>query len=266
MELEFKVRYGPWALILGGSEGLGAEFARQLAQKGLHLILLARDKDQLEITAEDIRKKEAVSVITWEYDLAQPGLVPFIEKNLEGQEIAMLIYNAAYPLIGDFLEARPEQHRALIQINIQAPQEVTYHFAQQMKAKGRGGIILLSSLAGFYGTAKVSHYAASKAYNLILAEGLWEEMRKEGIDVLALCPGRTRTPGYESSQPKKIGSLQPPLMETSPVVKEALKVLGKKPSIISGPYNRWASAFMRLFLPRKKAVELISKNTREMYD
>jgi len=130
-----------------------------------------------------------------------------------------------------------------------------------MAARGRGGIILMSSLTGSQGTPLVATYAATKAFNLVLAEGLWDELKERGIDVLACRAGATRTPGFEASKPAS-GA---PLMEPGPVVAETLAALGRGPSVVPGALNRIAALLMGHALPRRAAVHVISRMTRRMY-
>lgn len=264
--MDFKKKYGSWALIAGGSEGIGAEFARQLAAKGLNLVLLARDEPILEETARVLVKEFSVVVRTVSLDLAEDNLMDKLQSVTQDAEIGLLVYNAANPLIGDFLAQSWENHQHLLKVNVLVPCLLVHHFGQMMQKRAKGGIILLSSMAGRQGTAKVAHYAASKAYNLIFAEGLWAELSAWGIDVLAVCPGTTRTPGWERSQANLKGLIMPPIQEPKAVVQEALRALGHKPSIIPGFWNRLSAFFLNTFLSRKQAIQIISRNTRRMFE
>ena len=264
--MEFQKKYGPWAFIAGGSEGIGAEFARQLAAQGLNLVLLARDEPILVQAAQQIQQKYQVEVKTLRVDLTQVDLFVQIQPTLDELEIGLLVYNAAAPLIGEFLDYSWEEHQNLLQINVFAPAQLVHYLGQKMKAQKKGGIILLSSMAGRQGTAMIAHYAASKAYNLVLAESLWEELRNCGIDVLGVCPGTTRTPGWERSQARLKGLIVPPIQEPQAVVQAALKALGKKPSLITGFWNRLSAFALKMFFTRKQTIQIISQNTRKMYD
>jgi short-subunit dehydrogenase len=131
-----------------------------------------------------------------------------------------------------------------------------------MAARGRGGVILMSSLAGSQGTAYVATYAATKAFNLVLGEGLWDELREHGVDVLACRAGATRTPAFEGSKPKPGPA---PIMDARPVAIEALDALGKRPSMVPGVMNAAAAFFMQRIMPRKAAVATMGSATRKMY-
>jgi short-subunit dehydrogenase len=134
-----------------------------------------------------------------------------------------------------------------------------------MIQRGRGGIILMSSLSAFHGTTLVAAYAATKAFNLTLGESLWAEFRPSGVDVLVVCPGATRTPGWEQSRPKIEGFLAPPVMEPDAVVSEALEALGRRPLVIAGRANRRLGFFLNRVLSRRSAVELIARSMRRLY-
>jgi short-subunit dehydrogenase len=131
-----------------------------------------------------------------------------------------------------------------------------------MVRRGRGGIVLMSSLAGTQGTAYVATYAATKAFNLVLGEGLWDELRDRGVDVLACRAGATRTPAYVSSNPAPGPA---PVMEARPVAVAALDALGKGPSMVPGVLNGAVAFLMQRLMPRRAAVATMGKATRKMY-
>ncbi len=124
----------------------------------------------------------------------------------------------------------------------------------------------MASLSAFQGHAMVGTYAATKAFDLVLGESLWEELRDHGVDVLTLCPGATRTPGFLSSKPRLGGPFSPRIMAVEETVAEALAHLGKSPTRIAGGMNRLTSAFLHTLLPRRARIRLISRTTRAMYD
>jgi len=257
--------YGPWALIAGASDGLGAEFARQLAHKGLNLILIARRVELLTKFSKELRSRHGIQVRPIVQDLAADDLLANIKKETGDIEIGMLVYNAAHSIIGAFLDQPLENHLATINVNCRAPLLLISELGLKMRARGRGGIILMSSMSGLQGSALVASYAASKAFNLILAESLWEELRSSGVDVLACCAGATRTPAYLATNPENPGILSAPLMDPAAVVKEALDSLGKAPSIVPGRANRVATFLMTRLMPRQLAIKTIAKTLKAMY-
>ena len=134
-----------------------------------------------------------------------------------------------------------------------------------MVAKGKGAIVLMTSLAGFQGSGYLSVYAATKAFNRILAESLWYEWKNSGVDIIACCAGATATPGYVHSQPEKTGSFTPRVLHAEEVPQECFRKLGKQPSCIAGRGNRIASFIMQNVMSRKMAVTIMGDTTRKMY-
>ena len=189
--------YGPWALIAGGSEGVGAEFATQLADEGFDLVLLARKPEPLARTAAACRERGA-EVRTLAVDLTSPTAVPEITAATADLEIGLLVYNAGANSYGHpFTAGDPAGFQGVIDLNITSMLALVHHYAQPMKARGRGGILLVGSLAGYVGASSEAIYAAVKAFGRIFAEGLWVELREHGVDVLELVLGVTRTPAME---------------------------------------------------------------------
>lgn len=260
----FRARFGPWALVAGASEGLGGAFARALAARGVNLILVARRSEILEETGRAIEERYGVQVRKSVLDLAGPDLVPALARDTDDVEVGLVVYNAACSIIGPFFDASIEEHMKEIDVNCRGPLALIHHFGSKMLERERGGVILMSSMAAYQGSALISNYAATKAYNLLLAEGLWDELRARGIDVLACCAGATRTPNYDASMPKT-ESVLAPVLAAEAVVEEALAALGRRPSIIPGRVNRLASLLLHRLLPRRLAITIMGKNTRSMY-
>jgi len=260
----FRSKYGPWAVVAGASVGLGAAFARQLAEKGLNVVLIARRVGPLEERAKALTNAYDVEVRAVPLDLGAADMLTTLREHTRDLDVGLLVYNAALGLIGPFLEQEIAQKLEIIDINCRGPVVLADEFGRSMAARGRGGIILMSSLAGQQGSALIATYAASKAFDLVLGEGLWYELREHGVDVLSFCAGATRTPNYEASQPRRKGGF-PPVMEPELVATEALAALGQGPSAVAGWGNRVASFLMRRLLPRRFAVETISRQTRAMY-
>jgi len=262
---DFRKKYGPWALVAGASEGLGEQFARQIAAKGLNLVLVARRRKELDALAGVIRDGHGVEVRTISWDLSNRHAAARIEERTREIEIGLLVYNAALSLIGPFLELPVEQHLRVLDLNGRGPLLFTHTFGKKMVERRRGGIILMASLSGYQGTALVASYAASKAFNIILAEGRWEELRDRGGDMLACAAGVIRTPNYLRSNPTKSSLLSAPEMEPEEVAAEALAALGRGPTVIPGRANRVSSLVMQRLMPRSLAIATIGRATRGMY-
>lgn len=258
MSTDFRARYGPCALIAGAAVGLGAEYARQLARRGLDLVVLDRDAAPLAATAAAIRAAHGVAVHELVADLGRPDVVAAVAAGLGGREIGLLVYNAALGTVAPFLELAPDHLDAMLAVNCRAPVQLVRALAPAMVARRRGGIVLMSSMSGNCGSAQLAMYAASKAFALVLGDALWVELRAHGVDVLVVQPGSTRTPGWLTSQPDDGTTL--PVMEPSEVVREALEALGHEPLIIPGALNRDSAAALAQ-VPRRQAIEFMSQFT-----
>ena len=252
-------------MVAGASEGIGAAYAEELASRGLNLILLARRSELLHSLAAQLSNEYEVKVKILVLDLSASDAAEQIHNEVEELEIGLLVYNAAFSVIGPFLERPLDDHLRETQTNVLAPLKLVYLFVGQMLARGRGGIILMSSLSAFQGSAYISTYAATKAFNIVLAEGLWEEWRERGVDVLVCVSGAVKTPNYIASEPEKTGGLGDMTMPPGQVVREALNALGKQPYVIPGRMNRVASFVMRHLLPRKSVVRFMGRILKDMY-
>ena len=257
---DFKTKYGPWALIAGASAGLGAAFAEVLAAKGLNLILIARRQDKLEALAHELSNLYSVKVITHSLDLADFKAVKILISQFS-KPIGLLIYNAAYSPIGYFENVKDQMLEEIVDINIKGPLLLSKLVSKQMIERKNGGIVLMSSLAGNQGSPKIATYAASKAFNSILAEGLWNELKKYNIDVLASCAGAISTPGYKSAQSTKDA---PGTLSPKQVAEDTLIALGDGPVTIPGITNKLAHFFMNRIFPKKWAISIMDKNTKDL--
>lgn len=262
MSTTFREHYGPYALVAGASEGIGASFARQLAARGLHLVLFARREDKLAALADELRAAHGIEVRTASIDLAAPDLRERALAATAGLDVGLVVYNAAYSVIGPFLVQDLADHLRAVDVNCRGPVVLAHTYGQAMAARGRGGIILMTSLAGTQGTPLVATYGATKAFNLVLGEALWDELRRGGVDVVACRAGATRTPAFERSQPAKSTA---PVMDADPVARDALEALGRGPSVIPGLANRAAAFFLGKVLSRRGAVAVMGRATRGMY-
>jgi short-subunit dehydrogenase len=262
----FRERYGDWALIAGASAGLGEAFARQLASRGLHLLLVARRQNALDALAANLRDEYGIQVHSLAADLGRPDLAAVVQQFIAGlglgQDIGLLVYNAAASAIGPFLERSLDEHLKVIDVNCRGPVLLSHLVGQAMAARGRGGIVLMTSTAGSQGGPWISTYAASKAFNLVLAEGLWDELGKRGVDVIACRAGATATPGYAASKPRPS---RVPLLPADFVAGKALAALGRGPSVVPGWFYRWSAFLMNRLMPRRLAIRIMGQATRKLY-
>jgi uncharacterized protein len=263
--MNLKQKYGSTALVAGSSEGIGAAFATFLAAEGIDLVLIARRLHPLQQLAHLLEKKYNVNVMCISCDLSGLNAIKQIEEALAGREINLMVYNAALSYIGPFIENSAVNHLQAARVNILTPMSMVRLFGEKMLTRGKGAVILMSSLAGLQGSGYLSVYAASKAFNRILGESLWYEWKNSGVDVIACCAGATATPGFINTHPEKTGFFTPRVLDPDEVVIECFKNLGRRPSFITGRANRLASFIMQKILPRKMAVNIMGETTRKMY-
>ncbi|MDY6997700.1 MAG: SDR family NAD(P)-dependent oxidoreductase [Actinomycetota bacterium] len=190
-------KYGPWAVIAGGSEGVGAEFARLLAGAGVNLVLIARKPDPLHATALTCRQLGA-EVRTLELDLTAPDAVASVLAETDGLEVGLLIYNAgANTCSAEFLDGDLADFGRVLDLNVVTMMGLVQHYGRSMRERRRGGILLVGSMAGYLGSVRHTVYGGVKAFGRIFAEGLWLELRDHQVDVLELVLGVTRTPAMQ---------------------------------------------------------------------
>ncbi|WP_183093573.1 SDR family NAD(P)-dependent oxidoreductase [Nocardioides stalactiti] len=192
----FAAQYGPWALVAGASEGVGALYAEELAARGLNVVVLARRQAALDEVAAGIRSRTGAEVRTLAVDLARPDATATITTALADLEIGYLVYcagaDADYrPLLAGPVAAAD----AMIHRNCTVMVQLCHAFAGPMVERGRGAIVLFGSGAGFAGAPNMAVYGATKAFDMVFAEGLYGELRPHGVDVLGLVLGETDTPG-----------------------------------------------------------------------
>lgn len=263
--MNLKEKYGSTALIAGGSEGIGAAFAHQLAQEGINLVIVARNEKKLAFIKQDILERHKVEVQTISCDLANEDAAKTIATDLGSKSIDILIYNAALSYIGKFEESSDAFDKQLAFVNMITPTSLTRLFGGEMLQRGKGAVVLMASMAGFQGSGYLASYAASKAHNRTFAESLWYEWKERGVDVMACCAGATSTPNYINTNPKKTSRFAPKVQSPEEVVQECLHKIGTAPSIITGGGNRMASFFMQRIMPRKTAITTMGDTTKKMY-
>jgi short-subunit dehydrogenase len=253
-------KYGPWALIAGASEGLGAAYASGLARRGFNVLLLARRAAELEALCARLRAEHKVEAVAGVVDLAASDVVERVRPLLEGREVGLYVHNAAYSPLGAFIDQPRENSMRALEVSCRASLELLHLLLPPMVQRGRGGVILMSSLTAFQGSPFTSVYGATKAFELTLAEGLWAELKPKGIDVMACCAGATRTPGYLRAMPNGApGELEPQI-----VAEGALDALGRGPMFIPGRFNRFASLLMRRLMSRRQTIAMMASQTRRL--
>ena len=235
----FRQEFGPWGLIAGASEGLGAAYAWQAAARGLNLVLVARRAGKLDELAAQIRDRHAVDTRTVSANLGSGEILDQLRSYTDDIDVGLVVYNAAAIQYGLFLAGDMAEHLEVIDVNCRGPVLLCHHFGSRMVKRGKGGIILMTSAMALAGTSHLAAYSASKAFCLNLGEALWREWRPRGVHVLSLVAGLTATPGAASIG-VDLDKAEVPAMEPADVAREALDRLGEGPSWIAGERNREA--------------------------
>ena len=198
MSDDFRGRYGPWALVAGASMGIGAALSHEAARRGLDVVLLARGREQLEATAAEIAERHGVQVRTIAADLASPDIGEVVAGATSDLEVGLVVYNAAVGPNSRFVEGDLDLHLLSIDVNCRTPVVLCHHFGRRMVERGRGGIVMISSMGGTQGAVNFGTYNAGKAFEWILAETLWTELGDHGVDVLTVFVGATSSPNYDA--------------------------------------------------------------------
>jgi short-subunit dehydrogenase len=252
----FTQRYGPWALVAGASEGIGAAFARALAGRGLDLILVARRPEPLASLAAAL----PVRTVTVAADLATPAGLAAVVGATTAYEIGLVVANAAYAPSGPFVDADPADLQRVVDLNCGALVQLANHYLPPMAARRRGGLIVMSSASGMQGNPLLSTYAASKAFGAVLAEGLWWELRGTGVDVITCVAGAVSTPGLtRASRRDAPGTVTPDVVAAA-----ALARLGRGPRVVPGAFMRFSTTLMARLLPRTSAIDLMARATKRV--
>lgn len=256
----FKEKYGPYALVAGGSDGLGYAYAEAIAKRGLNLVLIARQEERLKAAAVRLKDTYQIDVIAVAADMAD---FENVKRQISALDVSigLLVYNAAYAPIGLFENTDEDRLALAAAVNVKAPLLLTKLLSEPMIQQKRGGIVLMSSLAGGQGSPNLATYAATKSFNAVLAEGLWKELKPQGIDVIACCAGAILTPGYRQAEKTKPA---PGTLEASEVAEQTLNALGRGPIVIPGITNKIGRFVLTRILSRKSAINLMSKNTGDL--
>jgi len=256
---DLKANYGPWALIAGGSEGIGEMFARELAAAGINLVLLARRAEPLQKLAASLPVETRIVTV----DLTSDTMLETIRAQTDDLEIGLLIYNAGVDNHAeDVLDRSMRSLRWSIDLTVIGQTLLAHHFGGRMRERRRGGIILVGSLLAYAGGGGMSVYAAAKAYCHTLAKGLWHELKPHGVDVLGLVVSATKTPAYLKFGLPEEGEGAIVASDPALVAREGLDHLGREPLWVVSEAQPMADHLASL--PPAEAVALVSGTAATM--
>jgi uncharacterized protein len=249
-------------LITGASSGIGAAFARKLAARGRNVLLVARSEDKLITLCNELGRLTSIRAQYVALDLQRPEapLQLWEETKNRGLEIEMLINNAGFGSMGDFAKLDLNRELEMIQLNITALIELTHRFLVPMRERKQGTIINVASTAGFQGVPYMATYAATKAFVLSFSEALWEENRRHGVHVMAVCPGVTETNFFEAA-----GMDHPPMriiQTPEDVVETTLRAMARRKSTVISGWANWLTIESERILPRSIVTRVAGKALR----
>lgn len=256
-------KYGGWAVVTGATSGIGRSFAERLAEAGMNLVLVARTEAALKQTASELQARYSIQTRVLSLDLADPLAPETVDLETIDLDVGLLINNAAIEQRGAFVGHTPDDLRMVIDVNVTAPTELGQRFGRRFVVRGRGGIIFVSGSIGYQAVPHLANYAATKAHQVNLAEALYYELRPHGVDVLGLSPGLTTTPMVgrleQSIRFRRVGMFQ--LMPDC-VAREALKRLGRRPSVVVGRQYRFFATLTKRVLSRAAGAWLFGTLVR----
>jgi short-subunit dehydrogenase len=257
--MNLQKQYGPWAMITGATSGIGAELADQLAAKGLHLVLVARKQADLQRQADALSRKHGVQTQIIPADLATDQGLEAVKRT--AVDIGLLVVSAGMEVNGAFEKTPIEQEIKLVQLNVMATLQLTHHFSKAMVQRGRGGLLLISSLSGHMPNPYFSNYAGSKAYVLNLGASLFGELGRKGVDVSVLSPGLTNT-AMVADNGMDWQKMPMQSMDPADVAAQALDGLGKRFLTVPGRRNK-LMAWMLKHSPTEMAARMTEKMVRK---
>ncbi len=253
----FAEHYGPWAVVLGASEGLGAAYADEVARRGVNVVVAARRAGPLGAVADALRADHGVDARPAVVDLADPGSLAALRAVTDPVDVGLVIYNGAGAFVGPFLDEGHEHAREQVRVNVTTLLAVVDHFARPMVTRRRGGFVLMSSGAGVAGTAGLAVYSATKSFQLTLAQALHEEWRAEGIDVLGVVGPAIDTPTFRRSFDHDPDALPHPPLAPDVVAREVLDALGRDMEMMPGTANREGYQLLSA-MPRVDQAQMLS--------
>lgn len=263
--MNYADKYGQWALITGGSAGIGLALAKQAASCGMDIILVARRAELLAQAHEAIQEQYNVKVKIIELDLTSDAALDKLFDETKNLDVGMLVPNAGIELNGLFINTSLEKNIKLLGLNIEVLMALAHHYGRMMAAKNKGAILLVSSGFGYQAIPHIANYSASKAFILSLGEALNVEFKEFGVDVTVLSPGLTKTSMTDNST---INFKKLPVLSMAPdvVARIGFGSLGNKATVIAGYLNKvyvWQNRFVPRSLPVKLFGLLVRRAIRK---
>lgn len=250
-----------WALVTGASSGLGADFARELAARGMHLVLVARREERLRALAEELTRSHGVRTRPIAVDLAKPDAPRALHERLRGEDIAVdvLVNNAGFGVYGAFLDVPWEREREMIELDVVALLHLTRLFAHDMRERGFGRVLEVASIGAFQPSPTYAAYSAAKAFVQSFGEALACELRGSGVTVTVVSPGVADTEFFAVAGQKRSWFQRATVMPSAKVARIGVRAMERgRPLVVPGFANAVTAWSMRL-LPRRWQTSLAKR-------
>jgi short-subunit dehydrogenase len=255
---------GTWALVTGASAGIGKALARELAARGTHLVLVARRRERLEELAQELAAAHRIRTQVFTADLAEPSAPDkiFSFTREKGLEIELLVNNAGFGAYGEFTTVETQRLLDMVQVNCHAVVHLTRLYLPEMLKRRRGDVLIVASTASFQAVPYISTYAATKAFDLLLAEGLSGEMKPYGIRVCALCPGSTESEFQEVAGQTHLAPSRTNQETAEKVARTGLQALAAGKSYVISGLGNYLGAHAQRLVPRPLVTRITAKMFR----
>jgi short-subunit dehydrogenase len=259
---QFTQQFGSWAVVTGASSGIGTGYARDLAARGINVVLVGRRDVVLKEIGDQLESAHGIKTRVVSTDLSEDDFLDDIRLTTDDLDIGLLVSNAGAAAMGAMIRVDVNDLARNLQLNTTAHLILTHHFGKRFVERGRGGIVLVGSMAGMQGTPFGANYAGAKAYIHMLGQALNYEFQDAGVSVSVIAPGPTKTPALIDRTDIDLGQLPGPVMDVSKLVDLSLKGLAKnKPIVIPGASNKMIDSMSRRVMPRQGARNMMGSIT-----
>lgn len=255
----FLKKYGTWAIVTGATDGLGKQFAMELASIGFNLVVVARRKNLLDDLSKELNASYKVDCISIDLDLSTNDAVTLLYEKTSHLDIGLIVAAAGFGTSTNLIDADIKVEKQLIDLNCRSLMEMSHIFGKKFSTQKKGGMILISSLLGFHGAFGTANYAASKAYVQALGEALYFELRKYNVDVLTVAPGPINT-GFAAAAGMEFSMALKP----ENVAKQSLAALGKKITLLPGFLTKFLYLSLSMLVFRNLKVMVMGMVMKTM--
>lgn len=254
---DLRAAYGRYAVVTGASSGIGEQFARHLSAVGVNVVLVARRHDRLDALAAELCHAHGTDNVVVALDLLADGAVDELVCRVSDLDVGIVVANAGINSGGPLVNNSLAEELDVLTLDAAVPLQMAHRFGRDFAKRGRGAIVLVASSLEASATPYAANYAAVKAYVSSLGQALHYELKKEGVDVLVVSPGMTKTEIADRTIGLDLQKMIGPRMAASQVVQAALNDLGKRARVIPGAANNAADLLIKHMIPRSLAVKML---------